>query len=80
MTNLMTRNEKLRQRALGILMAECSLDQDEARSLLEATNWDLRVAIVMRKTGADRDEAERALLQTNFAISRAIELIENSAN
>jgi N-acetylmuramic acid 6-phosphate etherase len=80
MTNLMTRNEKLRQRALGILMAECSLDQDEARSLLEVTDWDLRVAIVMRKTDADRDEAERALLQTNFAISRAIELIENSAN
>jgi N-acetylmuramic acid 6-phosphate etherase len=80
MTNLMTRNEKLRGRALGILMAECGLDQDEARSLLEVTNWDLRVAIVMRKTDADRDEAERALLQTNFAISRAIELIENSAN
>jgi N-acetylmuramic acid 6-phosphate etherase len=80
MTNLLTRNEKLRRRALGILMAECGLDQDEARSLLEMTDWDLRVAIVMRKANANREEAERALLQTNFAISKAIELIGNSVN
>jgi N-acetylmuramic acid 6-phosphate etherase len=80
MTNLMTRNVKLRQRALGILMAECGLDQDEARSLLEVTNWDLRVAIVMRKASANREEAEQALLRTNFAISKAIELIENCKN
>jgi N-acetylmuramic acid 6-phosphate etherase len=80
MTNLLTRNEKLRRRALGILMAECSLDQDEARSVLEVANWDLRVAIVMRKANANREEAEHALLRTNFAISKAIELIENRAN
>jgi N-acetylmuramic acid 6-phosphate etherase len=80
MTNLLTRNEKLRQRALGILMAECSLAQDEARSLLEVTDWDLREAIVMRKTNVTREEAERALLQTNFAISRAIKLIEDHAD
>jgi N-acetylmuramic acid 6-phosphate etherase len=80
MTNLMTRNVKLRQRALGILMAECGLDQNEARSLLEVTNWDLRVAIVMRKANANREEAEQALLRTNFAISKAIELIEKCKN
>jgi N-acetylmuramic acid 6-phosphate etherase len=80
MTNLMTRNEKLRQRALGILMAECGLDQDEARALLEVANWDLRVAIVMRKANANREEAEQALLQTNFAISKAIEVIEKCKN
>jgi N-acetylmuramic acid 6-phosphate etherase len=76
MTNLATRNEKLRQRACGILMAECNLDQDEARSLLDRANWDLPVAIVMRRTNTDRDQAEQALRQANFAISRAIELIE----
>jgi N-acetylmuramic acid 6-phosphate etherase len=80
MTNLMTRNEKLRQRALGILMAECGLDRDEARALLEVANWDLRVAIVMRKANANREEAEQALLQANFAISKAIEVIEKCKN
>jgi N-acetylmuramic acid 6-phosphate etherase len=80
MTNLLTRNEKLRQRALGILMAECGLAQDEARSLLEVANWDLRVAIVMRKANASREEAEQALLRTNFAISKAIEVIEDCKN
>lgn len=79
MTNLAARNEKLRRRALGILMDGCGINQDDARSLLETANWDLRVALVMKKAGVNREEAEHALVQTNYAIARAIELVGKPA-
>lgn len=72
MTNLMTRNTKLRERALGIVMAECGLDEVTARGFLEDADWDLRVAIVMVKANATREMAEDALKKSSYAISRAI--------
>ena len=72
MTNLMTRNTKLRQRALGIVMAECDLDEDTAKSFLETADWDLRVAIVMVKTNATREIAEDALKKSGYTIARAV--------
>jgi N-acetylmuramic acid 6-phosphate etherase len=72
MTNLMTRNTKLRERALGIVMDECGLDDATARSVLETADWDLRVAIVMVKTNATREIAEDALKKSGYTISRAI--------
>jgi N-acetylmuramic acid 6-phosphate etherase len=75
MTNLKTSNIKLRQRATGLVMAECGLDKAEAEAALEAANWDLRVAIVMVKTDAAREAAETALQKSNFIIARAISFL-----
>ncbi len=72
MTNLMTRNTKLRQRALGIVMAECELDEASAKYVLESADWDLRVAIVMVRTNATRELAEDALKKSGYTISRAV--------
>ena len=72
MTNLKTSNIKLRQRATGLVMAECDLDKVAAEVVLEAAGWDLRVAIVMVKTGASREAAEAALKKSDFIIARAI--------
>src|SRR5215470_3082059 len=58
MTNLMTRNAKLRRRALGIVMSDCELDEATAKSVLESADWDLRVAIVMVKANTTRESAE----------------------
>ncbi|MEK7830642.1 MAG: N-acetylmuramic acid 6-phosphate etherase [Acidobacteriota bacterium] len=75
MTNLKTSNIKLRQRATGLVMAECGLDKTAATAALEAANWDLRVAIVIVKTAASREAAETALQKSNFIIARAISLL-----
>jgi N-acetylmuramic acid 6-phosphate etherase len=75
MTNLMTRNTKLRERALGIVMAECELDEATARFALESADWDLRVAMVMIKANATREMAEDALKKSNYTISRAVALL-----
>jgi N-acetylmuramic acid 6-phosphate etherase len=75
MTNLKTSNIKLRQRATGLVMAECELEEPAAKAALEAAGWDLRVAIVMVKTCAGRGAAEAALRKSNYTISRAVSLL-----
>jgi len=72
MTNLKTSNIKLRQRATGLVMAECGLDEAAAQAVLETANWDLRVAIVMQKAQVGREQALAALQQTGFIIAQAI--------
>lgn len=72
MTNMQPRNSKLRQRAIGILGAECGVTAEEAAETLEAAGWDLRVAIVMRRTGATPEAAGEALRREAFAVAAAI--------
>jgi N-acetylmuramic acid 6-phosphate etherase len=72
MSNLKPGNAKLRERAVGIVMAECGLDAAGALSALEAADWDPRVAIVMRRAGAPRAAAEEALRQSRHSIARAV--------
>src|SRR5438034_1602999 len=61
MTNVQTRNVKLRARAERILAAEAGLDSPSAAAALDAAGGDLRVALVMSKTGRGRETAETAL-------------------
>ena len=73
MTNLLTRNVKLRARAVRILSAETGLGESEAAAQLEAAGEDLRTALVMNKTHSSRAEAERALAETNGVVQKAVE-------
>jgi N-acetylmuramic acid 6-phosphate etherase len=73
MTNLQTRNEKLRRRAIGIVEAECNLPAGAAQTALESANWNLPVAVVMLKADVDRERAENALRESNFTIGKALE-------
>ena len=72
MTNLKTSNIKLRQRATGLLMNECSLDEAHAQAALEAANWDLRVALVMQKANVTTERAQAALAANAFTIANAV--------
>lgn len=72
MTNMQPRNIKLRHRAVGIVVAECGITEDEATRLLESANWDLRIAIVMQRAAVERPAAETALAATGFAVAVAI--------
>ena len=72
MTNVTTRNAKLRQRALGIFMADCGLDETTARSILDSADWDLPVAMVMAKANTTRELAEDALKKSGHTIARAV--------
>lgn len=73
MTNLLPRNTKLRDRSRRILMAEAGIDEDRARSLLDAAGGDLRAALVMNHTGASRERAEGALNEVGGIVRQAVE-------
>ena len=75
MTNMLTRNTKLRARAVRILAAETGLSEAEATARLEAADGDLRVALVMSKTECSREEAESTLAQTSGVVEMAVKAL-----
>jgi N-acetylmuramic acid 6-phosphate etherase len=75
MTNVQTRNVKLRARAERILAAEANLDWQSAAAALDAAEGDLRVALVMSKTRRDRETAESALEESRWVVAEAIRLL-----
>ncbi|MDX6499355.1 MAG: N-acetylmuramic acid 6-phosphate etherase [Blastocatellia bacterium] len=75
MTNLLTRNVKLRARAERILAAEADLDSQSAAATLDAAGGDLRVALVMSKTGRDRETAQNALSESRWVVAEAIRFL-----
>jgi N-acetylmuramic acid 6-phosphate etherase len=73
MTNLQTRNAKLRERAVRIVMAEAELSEEDASQALQAAEGDLRVALVMSKTGCELRAVKDALRTSNGVVQKAIE-------
>ncbi|MGH9883600.1 MAG: N-acetylmuramic acid 6-phosphate etherase [Pyrinomonadaceae bacterium] len=72
MSNLQTRNAKLKARAIRILMAEAEMDRQTAGLLLDNSGGDLRVALVMAETGCDFGEAKNALTAAKGVVQEAI--------
>lgn len=77
MTNVQTRNVKLRARATRILMSEAGVDEAMASEVLDAAEGVLPVAIVMAKTNSGQARAKAALDAANGAITRALEIISS---
>jgi N-acetylmuramic acid 6-phosphate etherase len=72
MTNVQTRNTKLRARALRILMAEAGIDERAATTFLDKTDGSLPLALVMAQTGCELDEARKALAASSGVVREAI--------
>ncbi len=79
MTNMQTRNVKLRARALRILQLEAGLNEASAKEILDWANGNLPAALVMSKTGASRDIAESALEKARGVVSVAVNLIRKAS-
>jgi N-acetylmuramic acid 6-phosphate etherase len=76
MTNVQTRNVKLRARALRILQSETGLAEPDAEAILDAAQGSLPTALVMKKTGQSMEKAEAALKQSRGVIADAIDLLK----
>jgi N-acetylmuramic acid 6-phosphate etherase len=72
MANVQTKNIKLRERAVGIVVDECEVDEATARATLEAANWQLPVALVMKQANVSREQAEAALQHARSSVARAV--------
>jgi len=75
MSNLQTRNVKLRERALRILQAEAGLNEEQANRILDSAGGNLPAALVMSKTGCSRADAELALKESRGVASSAVEFV-----
>jgi len=78
MTNMQTRNVKLRARAERILAAEAGLGEECAKETLDSADGNLPVALVMSQTGCSREEAESALRASRGVLARAIASISGT--
>jgi N-acetylmuramic acid 6-phosphate etherase len=76
MTNVQTRNTKLRARGLRNLMAEAGIDEERANVALDLAAGNLPLAIVMAKTGCDMNEAKEALSVSSGVVAKAIEVLQ----
>jgi N-acetylmuramic acid 6-phosphate etherase len=72
MTNVLPRNEKLRRRAVRIIMAETGLDEEAARVALEGAGGDTGLALVMLKTRSSFADAKVALDRAGGVIEKAV--------
>ena len=77
MTNVHTRNTKLRARAVRILMTEAGVDEALASEVLDAAEGALPVAIVMAKTESGQARAKAALAAANGVIREALNMISS---
>jgi N-acetylmuramic acid 6-phosphate etherase len=73
MVNVVPRNEKLMQRAIGILEEATGADHESARRALKASGNRTPVALVMLAAGAGRAAAKIALQKAKGNVRKAIE-------
>ncbi len=78
MTNVQTRNVKLRARARRILQTESGLDEEHADEVLANAGNKLPVALVMSKTGRSAADAKQAWEQSKGVVAKAIHLLLSS--
>lgn len=77
MSNLQTRNLKLRDRAQRILQTELEIDATAALDILNQADGDLRVALVMAKAGATKTDAVTALGKSLWRVQEATSLLKS---
>src|SRR5208282_4031213 len=74
MVNVHPKNEKLKQRAIGILTRSSGADYESARQALEASGNRTPIALVMLAAGVNRKQAAAAFKKTKANIRQAITL------
>ena len=72
MVDLKPSNAKLRDRSCRILAVLAGIDPEGARRHLEATGWDLKLALVMRVGAVDAGRARRLLHSSEGHVRRAV--------
>lgn len=75
MSNMQTRNSKLRARAIRIIMAEAVVDEAAATEKLEQAQGNLPAALLMAKLGCSPADAARALDEAGGVVTRAAALL-----
>jgi N-acetylmuramic acid 6-phosphate etherase len=73
MVDVQPTNAKLRRRAVRILQEAAGVNQGAAQAALNATGYQVKIALVMLLAGVDVDEARRRLVAAQGFVRRAVE-------
>lgn len=73
MVDVHVSNEKLKERAIGIIHKIADVSYEQALETLEKANLQVKTAIVMLKTDSTRQEAEQLLINANGYVKKAIQ-------
>ncbi len=73
MSNLRTRNAKLRARAIRIVMSETGSGEADATRVLDDSDGDVSVALVVAGTGCDVASARKALAASKGVVRLAVD-------
>ena len=73
MVDVHVSNQKLKERAIGIIRKITGVSYEQALEALEASDLQVKTAIVMIKTNTTKQEAERLLTEANGYVKKAIE-------
>ena len=72
MIDVQPTNEKLKERAIGIVESCTELSKNEAKELLETNDYDVKCAILMEKTGLDFESCRDLLLKYQNNVAKVI--------
>lgn len=75
MVDVHVSNLKLKERAIGIIRKITGVSYEQALETLEASDLQVKTAIVMIQTGSNKQEAERLLTEANGYVKKAIQNI-----
>jgi len=73
MVDLRATNDKLRDRAIRIVMALTPLDRAGAIDLLDRAGWEVKAAVVMQRLGVSASAAQAALSRADGRLRDALE-------
>lgn len=73
MVDVHVSNLKLKERAIGIIRKITGVSYEQALETLEASDLQVKTAIVMIQTGSNKQEAERLLTEANGYVKKAIQ-------
>lgn len=75
MVDVHVSNLKLKERAIGIIRKITGVSYEQALETLEASDLQVKTAIVMIQTNSNKQEAERLLTEANGYVKKAIQNI-----
>ncbi|HEY9639151.1 MAG TPA: N-acetylmuramic acid 6-phosphate etherase [Coleofasciculaceae cyanobacterium] len=78
MVDVAVTNTKLLDRALRILQDLTDLNREEAATLLEQSNRQVKLALLMHWTGLDREAGDRLLVDHQGNLRQAVQSIQSS--
>lgn len=72
MIDVQPTNQKLKERAAGIVASCTDISKEEAKEILETTHYDVKCAILMKKTGLEIQECRDLLLKYQNNVSKVM--------